>query len=505
MRELKRRCTRKGRLVLGLLLGAAIAVGCSSPESRPPEPGKETIEATHPAPEVNVVLFLIDTLRFDRLGAYGYAGAKSPAIDALARSGIVFEQAYAPGPWTLPSVASMHTSTFMCEHGVLVDQQRIPSSMDPLAVRMKRTGYATASFYTNPYAGPITGLDRGFDREQLMQDGTEADDLRPWLDSLGQAPFFLYVHNVEPHNPYDCRDAELKQFAMPIDPPMRTAAKNGYDYYRHLTRVDFREGRDPGETDNTVLQNASLAFLDELRAPVSVMYDAQVALADARVGGLIETLKDEGVWDNTLFLLVADHGEEFGEHGGWLHDQSVYEELVHVPMIVRLPGGAGAGRRIDDVVSLVDVLPTILGWIDRQPLIGEARGVDLSPLLRGEALDDPAATRLRVPSMRTNRKKYYRPWKELRGDQNVVVRDGRWKGIWNTEVDSFELFDLKADPLERNNLSAQQTERTATMKDFAARWLAECVESSPAGVDGGGEVAPLDEETKARLRSLGYI
>lgn len=455
------------------------------------------------APEIDVVLFLVDTLRADRVGAYGYGSALTPNIDALARSGVVFEQAYAAGPWTLPSVTSLHTSTYMCEHGVLVDRQRVPEVLETLGERMRRAGYETASYFTNPYAGPMTGLDRGFDLHRRMH-GTDATDVAPWLDEVEEVDgsAFLYVHNVEPHNPYDVPERYADRVSAPVDEMMREAVRSSYATLRHLGRIDWVNERPIGTTDTTILQRASLAFLDEIHDPVSEMYDAQVTHADERIGDLIAELKARGRWDRTLFVVVADHGEELGEHGGWLHDHSVYEELVRVPMIVRFPDDAHAGERIDEVVSLVDVLPTILGAVGLGELSDGARGRDLLPAIEGERTPDDV---VRVATLRLNRKKYYRPWKQVRGDENVALRRGDLKGIWNVESDAVEIYDLAVDPGETRDLAAARPELVVEMRDVAGRWLADCVASSPVGGEAGFDETPLDPETLERLRSLGYI
>lgn len=271
--------------------------------------------------------------------------------------------------------------------------------------------------------------------------------------------------------------------------------------YRKLTRVDFQARRPIGTTDNTAEQQEQMAKLNELKGQISVLYDAAVRQADENLGSVVEALKRRGLWDNTLFAVIADHGEEFGEHGGWLHDQSVYEELMHVPMIVRFPKGRYAGRRVTEVVSLVDLMPTILDYIGRDELLGSLSGRSLM----GCAAKGTSQSQEQfiVPSMRINLKKYYRPFKESRGDVNVVVRRGRWKGIFNAEPDLLELYDLSKDPAEQFDLSKQQAGRAEAMRSFAKGWLEACS-------SGGVPTAPvrlesLDEETTERLRSLGYV
>ena len=242
-----------------------------------------------------------------------------------------------------------------------------------------------------------------------------------------------------------------------------------------------------------------MARLAEHREAIGQLYDAQVRADDARVGEVIDELRARRVWDDTLFVLLSDHGEEMGEHGGWQHDQSVYEELIRVPLIMKLPHGAHAGERVSEPVTLLDVLPTVLEVIGREDLMGDVRGESLLPLLGG---DREAGGETRVTSLRHNKKKYFRPFKEARGDVNVAVVEGHWKGIYNVELESLELYDLAADPDETRDLSADQPQRARSMLRAAHRYYRECVSRQPDDVAVSGE---MDERQEEALRSLGYI
>ncbi|MCP4250528.1 MAG: sulfatase [bacterium] len=450
-------------------------------------------------PDANVVIFLIDTLRADRLGAYGYPQATSPHMDALATRGVVFEQCTAPAPWTLPSVVSLLTSTFVCEHGVIVDRQKIRDEMEPLAARLKRAGYTTAAFYANSYAGPMTGLDRGYDHHQSVR-AADGDTVGPWLDQVGSGRFFLYVHNIEPHNPYAAPDRHVRRFGQ-VGTETKRMVQERMLGYRKLTRVDFAAGQNVGTTDNTAAQEETMGAIAALREDIDVLYNAAVRQADERVGSVIQALKQRGQWENTLFILVSDHGEEMGDHGGWQHDQSVYEEMVHVPLIVRFPKSRFAGRRVEQVASLVDVAPTILAFIGRDDLTSGFRGRNLLP--RIQTREAPGADEPAVTSMRINRKKFFAPYRRTRGEINVVVRQDSWKGIWNAEVPGFELYNLAADPTEQSDLAGSQATIAASLRDFAQQWLQTCGipsdDVAPGGLEG------LDAETLENLRSLGYI
>jgi arylsulfatase A-like enzyme len=479
----------KPTLALGLAL--ALLSGCvgRGERSRPQRP--------------NIVIYLIDALRADRLGSYGYHRPTSPRIDALAASSVVFEQASAAAPWTLPSVTSLLLSQFPCEHGVVIDNDRVRDGEHPLAVTLRRNGYQTASLFGNPYVGRMSGLDRGYDRSELVEQAVGAEKVQSLLSSLrptGSAqkpPFFLYIHNVEPHNPDSVPDRYVRKFGD-VSPEIRKEIARSSREYRALTRVDYVDDRPLGTTDNTAEQTRVMQGLARMKAAVDVLYDASVRQADERLGGVIHKLRRAGLWDDTLFILLADHGEELGDRGGWQHDQSLYQELIHVPLIVHFPSNRFAGRRVKEPVSLIDVAPTLLDYLGL-PRSGQYRGRSLLPLCEHGS----ESGSIRMTAFRRNLKKYYRPYQQTRGETNVAVRWGMWKGIWNADIGSFELYDLDRDPGEKMDLSAREAERSAAMRKVARSELARCYQRAAEGPrDAGGA---LEEETLRRLELLGYV
>jgi arylsulfatase A-like enzyme len=391
----------------------------------------------------------------------------------------------------------MLLSQFACEHGLLEDGDRLGEGETPLALLLKNEGYETASFFANPYVGRMSGLDRGYDRSELVKEAVDAGRVESWLGSRRGGPFFLYIHNVEPHNPESVPDSYVGEFGE-VSARTRKEIEDFYREYRTLTRVDYAENRPPGTTDNSAEQRRALERLSRVKDDVDVLYDAAVRQADERVGRVVETLKRAGVWDRTLFILLADHGEELGDRGGFQHDQSLYEELVHVPLLLHFPSNRFAGERVNAPVSLVDVAPTILD-VAGLPASERHRGRSLLPLLG----DDSAREPIRMTAFRHNVKKFYRPYKETRGDVNVALRWRTWKGIWNADLDTFELYDLRRDPGERSDVSSRERETSEAMRRFARSELDRCYQSAGGGSPEGEGV--LDEETLRRLESLGYI
>jgi arylsulfatase len=486
-------------LALGLMAGCTARLSTPGRAACPHEAHSQL--GTAPVDNVNIVIFLVDTLRADRLGLYGYDDRPtSPRLDRLAEESVVFEHAYAPAPWTLPTVMSLLTSTYPCQHKVLHNRHRLGEAFDTLAEGLRALGYTTVSLYANPFAGPKYGLKPGFDiMKNRFRQQTDGPTVAAVLDEIEALPCFFYVHNTEPHNPYDYAPGHTDGFPD-VSESERTWFARKHSEYRRLSSIDFRRRRPVGTTDNTAEQERVLDELDSRRDEYSKLYDAAVHAADEHIGSVVDVLKERGIWDETLFIIVADHGEEFGEHGGWLHDQSAYEELTHVPLIMRFPHGQFAGRRIGTAVSLIDVVPTIADYLEEPTLAEGAQGRSLLPLIRG----DPGSEDLdfRVVGVRMNRKKYYRPWKESRGDTNVIVRYGSWKAIWNVELDTLELYDLTNSADEQQDLSATKPELASAMAAFARCWYQQCADQAGEPEDVTDE---LDEETLQDLRALGYI
>ncbi len=458
---------------------------------------KGTVADARAKQPVNIFIFLIDTLRADRMGPYGYNRPTTPCADELAATGVVFENATAPAPWTIPSVASMFTSTYPCEHNMLTRYERLAESFDTLAERLVRAGYTTYALYGNEFIGPQFGMSQGFMRPQAGgRNGGKR--VATALGISPPQPFFMYVHNMEPHDPYHYAPKHTDGF-RDISDPVRQRVKLDFHEYKAAAEYDYRKRLPLGTNDQTDTQLQHLSSMQAMHSDWSELYDAAVRLADSRVGTTITALKTMDLWDNTLFIYVADHGEEMGEHGGWLHDQSVYEELVRVPLIVRFPGNRFAGQRVKTPVSLVDLLPTLMDYVGRTDLAGGARGRSLLPLIAGgdpPDVGDPAITGLRI-----NTTRYFKPWRLTRGDVNVVIRQGQLKGIWNVNLDSLELYDLARDPHERNDIASERPAVVEAMLAEAETWYDECIQAAVQTA----EVGDLDPETIRRLRAVGYI
>jgi arylsulfatase A-like enzyme len=315
-----------------------------------------------PAAKYNLLLISIDTLRADHLKCYGYDKDTAPCLDELAKEGVLFEDLTAASPWTVPSHMSMFTSLYPSVHGVQDVNSQLGDAVGTLAQCLAQSGYMTMAFV----AGPILARRYGFDRGFLYYDDFTAEMKRrgiarrvrnpeianlamEWLKNHASETFFLFVHYFDCHFPYEPPGSLAKRFAG-----------------EHMV-----EESSCGITRPPDYVNGTMSA-----------YDGVIAYTDDHVGKILNLLQELGLSDKTLVIVLSDHGEGFFEHGTVEHGNSVYEELLHVPLIMRLPGVVPAGRRIGGNISHVDLMPTVLG------LLGVAgpshmQGIDLSPVIRG--------------------------------------------------------------------------------------------------------------------------
>ncbi|MEE8557239.1 MAG: sulfatase [Myxococcota bacterium] len=431
----------------------------------------------------NVVLITVDTLRADRLGAYGYEKAHTPAIDALAAGGVLFTDASTCIPRTTQAVASLFTSRYPHEHGVLEIGERLPHTAWTLAEQLKRAGYRTAGISANFVAGRLQGLDQGFDtfvgmgdlrsrypiREELRKSPPAAigkaeavtrEALR-WLEEIEGEPYFLWLLYFDPHFRYD----PPPPFWGRIDPAH-------FPFYRELATFDPKH-----PTIYFNLNGRSEAAL----AGVSALYDGEVAYTDSMISRLVTELRRRPDWNDTLIVFTADHGESLGEHGYYFeHGDLVYQATVRVPLILHQPSRLPVGRRVDGPVSLLDVFPTVLSLIGDDADRPVLSGVDLSPALDGERPDEDrvvlaesgSALFPENPRRALGGRLGAREVRRLlpRPDGPVPVsfrqlpfryaRRNPWVIVERADAEEPELYDAEADPSLRENLRTAHPEVT---------------------------------------------
>jgi arylsulfatase A-like enzyme len=441
----------------------------------------------------HVVLITVDTLRPDALGGGMESGCESPAMDALAGSGVTFESAYATSSWTQPSVASIMTGLSPAVHGVSRKQARFPEAATSLEDFFHEEGYLTAAFGANILMTPQKALSRSFDVYEFpglppletlatravarfrgplrMSDQHRTEGItaaaEAWVELHSDEDFFLWLHYFDPHAPYLPPEEFIDE--ADLGPAYRIAL--GFDEDRAVSKF---MPPPPGQ-----------------QAMLRKMYCGEVRYVDDRVGRLLELLRSLRIYDDALIVLTSDHGEEFWEHGSAFHGHSLYQELIEAPLFLKLPGGNGNHRtRVSEPVSNVRVAPTILDLSEIEFDPRRFSGGSLKPLW-----EDAEGT---------NPKPVFGSHNMLRDRQRAVVL-GDWKYIWHPDSRRDELYHLKEDPQERMNLLTRETERVEQMRVLLEEHLSESAELRQRLGIRGRSPGRLQQDMERRLRSLGYI
>ena len=436
----------------------------------------------------NLLLYEVDTLRPDRLEPLGFPGRSSPVLGSLARRGVLFPNCYSTASWTRPAATSILTSRSVPAHGIVGEKGVLPDDIETLTDVLRDRGWYTVAFQTNPNAGRPAGLDRGFDvvlesvglmhhrrRHEERWEGEKTwtavrasgtselvafalDDLLPgWAD----LPLFLYIHPMDPHDPYE--------------PRAPFASLPGFE----------RDGAPPAV-------NGPLAD-----------YGRDVRTADHFLGRILRQLEREEILHRTVLAFVSDHGEEFLEHGHTGHGKNLYEESLRVPLLLSAPGQLPEGRVVPDRVSVLDLLPTVLGLLGEGVPAG-IEGQSLLPRLaspdREDAPRDETIFAQTIPrGMRLN--------DEAMSDPEVIGHIAVTRGAWKCVISEFgarrptraELYDLRADPGETRDVALDRPGVVIEMRETALAWWNERFRGERV------EDEEVDPELEERLRALGYV
>ncbi len=427
---------------------------------------------------LNVIVVGIDTLRPDHLGCYGYERETSPNIDEFAAGGVLFENALSQAPWTAPSFATVFTSLYPSQHGSMDVNSRIRESVPTLATMLKQRGYATGAIINAPALKPEFGLSRGFDFYDMTPldgrrgDGTTRDALA-WIDKVRGGPFFMFVHYFDPHIPYG--------------PPA------GYD---DLFHKGYR-GRIKNPFDIEGFSKSRDRLFEEMKeltaddwAEIIDLYDGEIVYVDEAFGALMRGLKDRGLTENTVVILLGDHGEEFFEHGGFEHGHTLYDELIHVPLIVSLPGRIGEGARVRNQVRLLDVTPTVFDLLGLEPP-AHFEGVSLVPYLTGGGSVERRAGSLLPPHIA------FAEAIRLGAEKKSVTAQPN-KLIYNLITCGREFYNVAEDPGETHDLIAAGGSSLDLLEQTLYRTLLDIDETWYVEMAGGGSPRTFDIEIAAR-------
>ncbi|MFT5441941.1 MAG: arylsulfatase A-like enzyme [Myxococcota bacterium] len=444
------------RIATLILLGCMAWIGCAdAPPERP-----------------NIVLVTVDTQRADRLGSYGYPKSTTRFLDSLAVDGIRFERAYSASSWTVPSVVSLLTSLNPTVHGVerglflageVTQQEAIPESVAVLPELLRERGYTTFGVTANEHLAARFGFDRGFDRYECLG-VANADELMGvvarWNEEItASAPYFLWLHLLDPHAPYFFHDSQR-------------------DFYGPRAGLVKRfESLTPWSLSNQRVSKRSVKF-----AALNALYDGEIRHTDTALADIFASL---GVDGGDLVIVTSDHGEEMLDHDGFGHGESLFEEVIRVPLIVRFPGGEMAGTTVQSPVRLIDVVPTIL----------EAVGVEVPEAMQGRGLKgsidgsdvverDVVASLARIP-----------------GKNLKSLTIGEWKYIHDhLHPEADRLFNVVRDPSESKNLLSAESERAQRMRSR----LDEILDEEAARRLVAREVQVSSDQVE-QLKALGYV
>lgn len=468
---------------------------------RPAAAAKKAGDAGKPR---GVILIITDTLRGDSLEVQGYGRPTGPAMAAFAKEGVRFADAQSEVTWTKAAIPGILTSLFPNTHGVVGFDDRLPASATTLAEVYRQAGYATLSLSSVFFNGRMSNLHQGFEvvhEAASLPPGRASktskpyvDRLLPWLEEKRDLPFFVLLHLYDPHYPY-----------MPQEPYDSLWADPALTEQQQLQQQQVRAYigdpllRAVGMPSRSELQQAAVdpdAFVGQWRG----WYDGSVRGMDEEIGRLLAFLDQKGMKDDILVAMVSDHGEEFLDHDRTFHGQGLYNELTHVPMMLRLPGALPAGKVVDAPVQTIDLMPTLLE-LSGLETPKEAQGRSLLELIRGGqerarpvfSVKPATAADALTPPPRAleSYSVIFEGWKLI---HNVAGRDQR---------PEFELYQQKEDARNLHDVAAQHPDQVERLARLLADWR-KTVEAQRLANNDKAAVALSDEELE-RLRSLGYV
>jgi len=438
----------------------------------------------------NIILILIDTLRADHLSCYGYKQNTSPNIDRFAKEGVLFTNSFSQASWTKPNVASLFTSLYPAQHNAKIYTDILPGRVNTIAEILRDKGYTTAAFVANPNVKRFFNFHQGFasyyddfktykkyhetieksiwgkiirniSRNRfflLPQYKVRAEMLNslviPWLVNNKDNKFFLYLHYNDPHAPYT--------------PPFHFYK----EYIEGLSAVYYSRRLD--------INKINMA-----------LYDGEIKFTDFYIGQLLKTIDYLGLRKNSLVILLSDHGEAFREHENTEHGSTLYQEEIHVPLIMRLPSYIPANRTIAYQACTIDIMPTIFDILNIN-YKGVMEGKSLVPVIKGQELkgqrdyifseEHPSAGNVQILSL-------------IKGEYKYIFTEV-FKHDWKNE----KLFNLVKDPEEFKNIINQNPSKAKIMKKEIERLTKHMKETSLSSVR-----AKVDEKTREEIRALGYI
>ena len=452
-------------------------VAFAAPALYVPTPARQRL-----TPAKNVIVLLIDTLRADKMKPWNpRTRVRTPTIDSLAQQSTLFELAHSVENWTKPSVASVLTGLYPRTHLARASESVLPAGALMLSEHLKAKGFTTGTFLANGYVSDRFGFNQGWDHYTNYireQKSTEAENVfreaGDWIEQNKDRRFFTYIQTIDPHVPYDPPAEYLRMYDARTD-------YTGIVQPR-MTAELLERAKQP---------NGGVTFTPSDVQRLEGLHDGEITQHDHFFGLFIERLKSLGLWENTVLVVTSDHGEEFDDHGSWGHGHSVYEELLHVPLMVHLEGTVQGGRRIPQAVGTLSIPATVTDLVGVETM-PNLEGPSLLPYLQGQAPARPAVA--------------FSEWT----DDRRVITAGQWKLVVRGNLTA-SLFDLRADPGERTQLELQShpiAERYCRIllgqwsgATDRAKWMDA---EQGRGLSFQQQNAQMDEAIRGQLRALGY-
>lgn len=430
----------------------------------------------NPPERPNVLILLVDALRRDHLGVYGYSRDTSPNIDQFSQEAVVFK-GVSQASWTSPAVASLFSAFYPSIHGVdKIGSKRgvLDSRFITLAEVLKENGYATAAFVGNPLVNKKLHFDQGFDVYEELVDSVDLGmHIAPllhekafrWIRRHPRRPFFIYLHYIDVHAPYSP--------PPPYDSFFRSAES------RLITDEEVVRLIHPYLSEGKVDKNLS-SYIDR--------YDGEIRCLDEQIGNFLRHLKEEGLSDQTIIVVTADHGEAFFEHGMAEHGFTLYREEINIPLLIKFPGSAKADKATHPYGSLIDVGPTILSSL----------GLSFPYKTNGRNLLDF--------ENKTSEPRIFSEFLSTWAHQRIALREGNWKAIYLLAAQKVtELYDLANDPLERESVLDRHPDETERLTHEIRTWCSKRIDEKNRLQIKAFPIILKDRETVGRLRSLGYL
>jgi len=426
--------------------------------------------------DFNIVLITIDTLRADHLSCYGYERKTSPNIDKIAEKGIIFKNVIAPSSWTAPSMASLFTSVYPINHGVMhgigykknKNKQEVFSEELITLAEILQYDYTTFGVASNLHLNDKFGFARGFDYFKCLSflpAPSVNKVIYSWEDKIKKSDkFFLWVHYFDPHNPYEARKPWIGRYTSKALIQRLNLSKK--PWHKLLKII----GKEPQALSNLI-----------------ALYDSEINYVDLYIGELFQRFELD---KETLIIITSDHGEEFLEHGELGHGNNLYQETIHIPLIIKLPHSSKK-EIVEKYVNLIDIMPTILNILDINPpeqTLGKSLWGDKRPLLW-------------LKRLIFRKKKSEYSFSQL--DETSILKTiitPEWKYIYNYKDETEQLYNIKSDPLELYNLVGKNIKQRNKLKEQLFNWV-----SYSKKYPTKKNPFQLSPEEKEELKKLGYI